>query len=113
SRGGTVPHEARGGARGGRRRSPPERAVTGRSCVSQPEKRKRPSRACARGRGSPGVAGGAFGRERGGRRIEDRAGRRKLERVLGEVPGHHTVAERDSAGSERMPAENRREERRL
>ena len=45
--------DATSSASASRRRSPPESAVTGRSWVSQPEKRNRPSSVCACGRCSP------------------------------------------------------------
>ncbi len=86
------------------RRSPPESAVTDRSCVSQPEKRKRPRSICACGLGRPVAAC---------RAVEHGALRGQLERVLGEVAGDHAVPEAGGAAVERMPAEQSEEQGRL
>ena len=67
-----------------RRRSPPDSAVTGFSCASQPEKRKRPSSFCASGRRSPVAAD---------RRVEHRAALVELDLVLREVRRLDAVAE--------------------
>ena len=58
--------------------------MTGFSCASQPEKRKRPSRFCACGRDRPVAALGA---------VEHAAALVELDLVLREVGGHDAVAE--------------------
>ena len=102
-RGSSTP-DATSSASASRRRSPPESAVTGRSCVSQPEKRNRPSSVCARGRGSPVAAAVASS-------TDPLVG--SSMRVLGEVAGHDSVAESDLPAVERVAVEDRGEERRL
>ena len=85
--------DATSSASASRRRSPPESAVTERSCVSQPEKRKRPS----------SVLGARSGQtRRGSGRVEHRAAARELERVLREV---RRARRRARAGSSRAPAD--------
>ena len=99
-RGGSSARRARGSSRreattiasASRRRSPPESAATGFSCSSQPEKRKRPSSACASGRFSPVPRH---------RRVEHRAALVELGLVLREVRGLDAVAEPDAS---RRPA---------
>ena len=85
--------EATSSASASRRRSPPESAVTERSCVSQPEKRKRPSSICACGLGSPVAAAVQSS-------TEPCVG--QLLRVLREVPGHDAVTEARRPAVERV-----------
>ena len=96
--------DATSSASASRRRSPPESAVTDRSCVSQPEKRKRPSSVCACGRGRPVAAAVASS-------TDPLVGSSSAccEKYPGTTPCPRSIR----PVVERMPAEDRGEQRRL